>query len=139
MRDIHSSQFISKRKDTMEDKAKENKVTNGDIEFALFLADSEDNKEASGMHNFIIPPSIYKVYIETSTRDDGFDPADEMNEVAYNVYVAVDGMYFMFGQFSTRKQAVMFAEVTSLQVEKNLKNKLISNLNTTTFRGEEDE
>jgi len=33
----------------------------------------------------------------------------------------------------------MFAEVTSLQVEKNLKNKLISNLNTTTFRGEEDE
>jgi hypothetical protein len=91
------------------------------------------------MHNFIVPPSIYKVYIETSTRDDGFDPADEMNEVAYNVYVAVDGMYFMFGQFRTRKQAVMFAEVTSLQVEKNLKNKLISNLNTTTFRGEEDE
>ena len=123
----------------MEDRAKENKVTNGDIEFALFLADSEDNKEAAGMHNFVIPPSIYKVYIETSTRDDGFDPADEMNEVAYNVYVAVDGMYFMFGQFRTRKQAVMFAEVTSLQVEKNLKNKLISNLNTTTFRGEEDE
>jgi hypothetical protein len=137
--DIYPWQFRSKRKDTMEDEAKDNKVTSGDIEFALFLADSEDHKEASGNHNFVIPPSIYKVYIETSTRDDGFDPADEVNEVAYNVYVSVDGMYFMIGQFGTRKQAVRLAEVTSLQLEKDLKQKLIYSLNATTFRGDEDE
>ena len=63
----------------MEDNRDHEKVTNGDIEFALFLAESEDDKDKYGA--FIVPLYIYKVYVETTTKD---DTDDEFNEVAYN-------------------------------------------------------
>ena len=104
-----------------------NKVSNGDIEFALFLAESESEKESESS-NFVVPSTVFKVYIETTTKDDGFDPGDESFEISYNVYVVIDGMYFMVGQFDTRQKAARFAANTSIKLEKNLKTKLISSL-----------
>lgn len=103
----------------MEDNRDHEKVTNGDIEFALFLAESEDDKDKYGA--FIVPLYIYKVYVETTTKD---DTDDEFNEVAYNVYISIDGMYYLKGKFDDKKSATLFANNTCISLEKMLKNKL---------------
>ncbi len=96
------------------------KVTNGDIEFAMFLADSEDVKEQK--KEFLLPGNIFKIYVETSYDDD--EEGEEL-EIIYNVYTCVDGMYFPIGVFKSKKEALKFARNSCIQLEKTLKQRMI--------------
>lgn len=120
------------------DRNDKDKVTKGDVEFALFLAEAEDEK-TNGKNNFVIPSHIFRVYIENSTKDyEEVDLEDENVELVYNVYITVDGMYFMAGQFNTRSDAERFAENTSIKFEKKLKYMLTLSLNAS-MQGDTDE
>lgn len=96
------------------------KVTNGDIEFAMFLAESEDLKEQK--KEFLLPGNIFKIYVETSYDDES---EEDEPEVIYNVYTCVDGMYFPIGLFKSKKEAVKFARNSCIQLEKTLKQRMI--------------
>lgn len=107
-------------------------VTNGDIEFLLFLAESDDDKDAKD--RFIVPANIFRVYIEHTTIDDPDAPmTDAGKEVVYNIYVVTDGMYYLAASKSSYKEAKKYGEIISIRMEKQLKRilskSLISSMN----------
>lgn len=111
------------------------KVTKGDVEFVSYMSSLEDEKETESS-NFIIPPHIFKIYIETTTKEDYYEEAmdlegedeleDQAKEVQYNVYGVVESMYFLIGTFEDRQIAERFAEVNSIRIEKQLKKNLVN-------------
>jgi hypothetical protein len=107
-------------------------VTNGDIEFLLFLAESDDDKDAK--EKFIVPANIFRIYIEHTTIDDP-DAAttDAEKEVVYNIYVVTDGMYYLAASKSSYQEARNYGQLISIRMEKQLKRilskSLISSMN----------
>ncbi len=99
-------------------------VTKGDIEFLLFLAESDNDRELRD--KFISPAGIFKLYIEHSRVGDLEENTNDPDEVVYNIYVVTDGMYYMVGKRSTLKQAKRYASSVSIKLEKQLK-KILSN------------
>lgn len=100
-------------------------VTNGDYEFLVFLADAEDIKDKED--NFIKPNGIFKMLIEHSVSDGDFEHGEE-SEVVYNVYVVVDGMYYIVGTLDSYKSAKRFCENFCLKTEKRMKKNLADSL-----------
>jgi len=115
----------------MEERESE-KVTNGDIEFAIFLAESEDAKEQK--KSFLTPGNIFRIYLETSYEDDN---EDFEGGVIYNVYACIDGMYFMLATLEDKADAVRFAENSCIQLEKSLKKHMIDSVSSITFKKED--
>jgi len=115
----------------MEEREKQ-KVTNGDIEFAIFLAESEDMKEKE--KSFLSPGNIFRIYLETSYEDENEDCEAS---VVYNVYACVDGLYFMLATFESRSDAVRFAENSCIQIEKSLKQHLMTSVSFINFKKED--
>lgn len=108
------------------------KVTNGDIEFAIFLAESEDAKEQK--KSFLTPGNIFRIYLETSYEDDSEDCE---GGVIYNVYACIDGLYFMLATLQNRADAVRFAENSCIQLEKSLKQHLMNSVSSINFKKED--
>lgn len=109
------------------------KVTNGDIEFAIFLAESEDMKEKE--NSFLSPGNIFRVYLETSYEDEEDEDGDA--SVVYNVYACVDGMYFMLATLESKAEAIRFAENSCIQIEKTLKQHLMASVSSISFKKED--
>ena len=100
-------------------------VTNGDYEFLSFLADAEDIKDKED--NFIKPNGIFKMLIEHSVSEGDSEHFEE-NEVVYNVYVVIDGMYYIVGTLENYKSAKRFCETFCLKMEKRVKKQLADSL-----------
>lgn len=101
-------------------------VTKGDIEFLLFLAESDNDRDVKD--KFITPAGIFKLYIEHSCVGDSEEKSDHPDEVVYNVYVVTDGMYYLVGKRSTLKDAKRYASNVSIKLEKQLKRVLSNSL-----------
>lgn len=103
-----------------------NIVTDGDIDFLNYLAESESDKEKT--KSFITPSHVLRVYMESSMKEcmDNSDVITEeiKNAMLYNVYVTIDGVYSIVGSFDCKKDAKIFANYTSIKLEKTLKRKL---------------
>lgn len=100
-------------------------VTNGDYEFLVFLADAEDIKDKED--NFLKPGSVFKMLIEHSVSE-GDPERFEENEIVYNVYVVIDGMYYIVGTLESYKAAKRFCESFCLRTEKRIKKQLADSL-----------
>lgn len=133
---------MSKDKDDDDFSFSPEPVTNGDIEFLLFLAESDNDKDVKG--KFINHSNIFRIYIEHSVIDDPESPsADEAKEVVYNVYVVTDGMYYLAASKSSYKDAKKYGELISIRMEKQLKRilakSLISSMNDPEERNDNEQ